>query len=68
MSRVVIVGRTHMHGGHVCIGGHDMDHGVRNVRLFEGLDGQFWTSPDPFEVDDLWEITYRYIQISGVVV
>jgi hypothetical protein len=58
MSRIVIVARTRMHGGHVCIGGHDLDRAFRGVRLLDEL-GDHFTDDSPFMVGDLWNIRYR---------
>jgi hypothetical protein len=33
MSRVLVVSRTRMNQGRVCVGGHDLDANFRSVRL-----------------------------------
>lgn len=58
MSRVVIVARTRMHGGHLCIGGHDLDDGFRGVRLLDRFGG-YWMADAPFMVGETWELRYR---------
>lgn len=58
MSRVVIVARTRMHGDHVCIGAHDLDHEFRSMRLFD-RHGNHWTTSSQFIVGDIWDIRYR---------
>lgn len=58
MNRVVIAARTNMHGGHVCIGGHDLDRDFRPVRLLD-LYGDHWTTESPYAVGDIWGIRYR---------
>lgn len=56
-NRVVIVGRTRMGGDHVCIGGHDLDHDFRSVRLLDA-DGWNWSSKAPFNPGEVWSIRY----------
>jgi hypothetical protein len=58
MSRVVIVARTRMQGDHVCIGGHDLEHSFRGVRLLDRF-GDHWTTASPFTVGELWNLDYR---------
>lgn len=58
MSRVVIVARTRMQGDDVCIGGHDLEHGFRGMRLLDRFGGH-WTTVSPFMVGELWNLDYR---------
>jgi hypothetical protein len=57
MNRVVIVGRTHMHHGQLCIGGHDLDRNFRGVRLLDRFGGH-WPGDCQFQVGDVWSIRY----------
>jgi hypothetical protein len=58
VSRIVIVARTRMHGGRVCIGGHDLTDRFRGVRLLDWY-GDSWPIDSPFMVGELWDITYK---------
>jgi len=57
MSRIVVVARTRMHGGHVCIGGHDLNRKFRGLRLLDRF-GDHWPSDSPFLVGELWDMCY----------
>lgn len=63
MSRIVIAGRTQMRGGHVCIGGHDLDDRFRAVRLLNPF-GRNWSSDAPFMVGETWDVRYRKMTCS----
>jgi len=58
MSRIVIVARTRMQHGDVCIGGHDLDRAFRGVRLLDRF-GLHFKDDSPFQIGDLWNIRYR---------
>ena len=58
MSRVVIVSKTRMRGGRVCVGGHDLDKDMRSLRLLQA-DGTNMLSDTRFEIGQIWELTYR---------
>ena len=57
MSRVVIVGRTRMQQDRLCIGGHDLDHKFRAVRLQDRY-GDSWPDDAPFRLGQIWQIRY----------
>jgi hypothetical protein len=57
MNRVVIVGRTWMQHGHLCVGGHDLDRRFRSVRLLDRF-GDHWPHDCAFQVGDVWSIRY----------
>jgi hypothetical protein len=58
MSRVVIVARTRMQHGHLCIGAHDLNNGFHGLRLLDKF-GDHWPAEAPFQVGGLWRIRYR---------
>lgn len=58
MSKILIVARTRMQHDHVCIGGHDLDHHFRAVRLLDRFGG-YWRSASPFVVGEIWDMRYR---------
>jgi hypothetical protein len=57
MSRVLIVSRTRMNKGRVCVGGHDLDRDFRSVRLLT-LGGMNMPEDKPLQVGDIWELDY----------
>lgn len=58
MSKVLIVARTRMQRDHVCIGGHDLDHHFRSVRLLDRFGG-YWRNASPFAVGEIWDMRYQ---------
>jgi hypothetical protein len=58
MSKILIVARTRMQHDHVCIGGHDLDHNFRAVRLLDRFGG-YWRSASPFAVGEVWDMRYQ---------
>ena len=54
MVRVLIVSRTNMSGGNVCVGGL-IAQGAKNVRLLTSL-GANQPSTSPFQVGEFWDI------------
>jgi hypothetical protein len=54
VSRVLVVSRTRMRGGHVCVGGHDLDRDMRSLRLLRPD-----ASNTPFEIGQVWELDYE---------
>lgn len=56
MSNVLIVSRTQMGGGNVCIGGYDVGAG-RNIRLLTATGGN-QPGTAPFQIGETWNITY----------
>lgn len=54
MERVLIVSRTNMGGGNVCVGGL-IAQGARNVRLLTSL-GSNQPSTAPFQVGEFWDV------------
>ncbi|MFI4977281.1 MAG: hypothetical protein ACHQC8_01165 [Solirubrobacterales bacterium] len=61
MSRVLVVSKTRMRGGHVCVGGHDLDKGMRSLRLLR-LDGAYMPADTRFEIGQVWELDYQPAQ------
>ena len=57
MSRVLVVSRTRMTQGRVCVGGHDLDDGFRSLRLLTkaGMNVREELAIAPGEV---WELDY----------
>lgn len=58
MKRVLIVSKTRMRGGHVCVGGHDLDERMRSLRLLQP-DGTNMPADARFEIGQLWELNYQ---------
>lgn len=56
MSNVLIVSRTRMGGGNVCIGGFDIDRN-RSVRLLTST-GSNQPGTSPYQVGQIWDINY----------
>lgn len=54
---VLIVSKTRMRGGHVCVGGLDLDRD-RNVRLLDAS-GENQPTNTEFQIGEIWEIRYR---------
>ncbi len=52
----VILSKTRMHGGYVCVGGFDMD-AHRNVRLLSRT-GANQPQGTPFQIGEHWDIAY----------
>lgn len=61
MSRVLVVSKTRMRGDHVCVGGHDLDEGMRSLRLLR-RDGTNMPADTRFEVGQVWELSYQPVQ------
>jgi len=57
MSRVLIVSRTRMNQGRVCVGGHDLDHGFRSLRLLTKA-GMNIKEEVEIDVGDVVELDY----------
>jgi len=57
MSRVLIVSRTRMNKGRVCVGGHDLDRDFRSVRLLTP-GGMNMPEDKPLQVGEIWELDY----------
>ena len=55
--RVVIVSRTRMREGRVCVGAHDLEN-FRSLRLYKH-DGTYLNEADPVGVGQVWELVYR---------
>jgi hypothetical protein len=58
VSRVLVVSKTRMRGGHVCVGGHDLDEGMRSLRLLRP-DGTNMPADTRFEIGQVWELSYQ---------
>lgn len=61
MSRVLVVSKTRMRGGHVCVGGHDLDQGMRSLRLLRP-DGTNMVADTRFAIGQVWELNYQPAQ------
>lgn len=61
MSRVIIVSRTRMANGYVCVGGVDVD-AYRSVRLLTANGGHEMAETCPYEIWDIWDIDYYLSQ------
>lgn len=61
MSRVIIVSRTRMANGYVCVGGVDVDL-CRSVRLLTANGGHETAVDCPYEIWDIWNIDYYLSQ------
>jgi hypothetical protein len=58
MSRVLVVSRTRMNQGRVCVGGHDLDREFRSIRLLTKA-GMNLKEDDNIDVGDVWELDYK---------
>ena len=61
MARVIIVSRTRMANGYVCVGGVDIDNGV-SVRLLTARGSHETAEECPYEIWDIWNIDYYLSQ------
>ncbi len=61
MARVIIVSRTRMANGYVCVGGVDVDY-HRSVRLLTANGGHETATDCPYEIWDIWDIDYYLSQ------
>lgn len=57
--RVLIVAKTRMRGGHMCVGAHDLENAFRSLRLFP-TDNTRYREDAPFEIGDVFDIEYRH--------
>ena len=57
MARVLIVSRTRMANGYVCVGGVDIDNRL-SLRLLSQNGGHESASECPYEIWDIWDIDY----------
>ncbi len=55
--RVLIVSRTRMREGRVCVGAHDLAD-FRSLRLYKH-DGTYLNEADPIAIGQIWELQYR---------
>lgn len=58
MSRVLIVSRTRMRNGRVCVGGHDLDRAFRSLRLLR-FNASNMLEEAPLSIGDVWDVVYR---------
>lgn len=58
MARVIIVSRTRMANGYVCVGGVDVDF-CRSVRLLTANGGHETAEDCPYEIWEIWNIDYH---------
>jgi hypothetical protein len=58
MSRVVVVSRTRMNQGRVCVGGHDLDSDFRSLRLLT-KGGMNLKEEDGIAVGEIWNLDYE---------
>lgn len=58
MSRVLVVARTRMNQGRVCVGGHDLDHDFRSLRLLTKA-GMNIRKDAGIDVGEVWELSYE---------
>lgn len=61
MAQVIIVSRTRMSGGYVCVGGVDVDN-RRSVRLLDARGRHETADTCPYTIWDIWDIDYYLIQ------
>lgn len=47
-----------MRGDHVCVGGHDLDEGMRGIRLLQP-DGANMTARTQFAIGQVWDLDYE---------
>ena len=57
MSRVIIVSRTRMANGYVCVGGVDVDY-CRSVRLLTANGCHEMSGDCPYDIWDIWDMDY----------
>ena len=57
MSRVLVVSRTRMRQGRVCVGGHDLDDGFRSLRLLTP-GGRNLKAEAEIDVGEIWDLAY----------
>jgi Dual OB-containing domain len=58
MSRVLVVARTRMNQGRVCVGGHDLDQDFRSLRLLTKA-GMNIKEEAGIDVGEVWELDYE---------
>jgi len=58
MSRVLIVSRTRMNKGRVCVGAHDLEDGFRSLRLLTPS-GMNMPEDKPLAVGAIWDLDYN---------
>lgn len=58
MSRVLVVSRTRMNQGRVCVGGHDLDQDFRSLRLLT-KGGMNIKEDAGIDVGEVWELGYE---------
>jgi hypothetical protein len=58
MSRVLVVSRTRMNQGRVCVGGHDLDDDFRSLRLLN-KSGMNIKEEVGIDIGDLLELDYE---------
>jgi hypothetical protein len=58
MSRVLVASRTRMNQGRVCVGGHDLDHHFRSLRLLTKAGMNIEEDAD-IAVGEIWELDYE---------
>jgi Dual OB-containing domain len=58
MSHVMIVARTRMNRGRVCVGGHDLDHDFRSLRLLTE-EGMNLTEDAQIDLGEIWDLEYK---------
>jgi hypothetical protein len=61
VSRILVVSKTRMRGDHVCVGGHDLDEGMRSLRLLQP-DGTNMSADTRFEIGQVWELGYQPVK------
>jgi hypothetical protein len=61
MSRVLIVSRTRMNKGRVCVGGHDLDQDFRSIRLLTPS-GMNMPEDKPLAVGAIWDLDYADLE------
>lgn len=60
MNRVLVVSKTRMWGGRVCVGGHDLDEGMQSLRLLR-FPGTNMPADTKFEIGQVWKLSYEPI-------
>lgn len=58
MTRVLIVSRTRMRHARVCVGGHDLEHRFRSLRLLQN-DGTNMLEKTRLVIGDVWDLDFR---------
>jgi hypothetical protein len=56
--RVLIVAKTRMRNGLICVGAHDLDNSFRSLRLFP-TDNTRYADDAPFAIGDVFDLDYR---------